>query len=331
MNIRAFSSHLKAQKFIMSIDQGTTSTRALLIPANSSKDSVQGLHVVASHQEELTQYTEKPGWVSHNPVEIYKTVLKCIEGVMQKNGITKDQIECVGITNQRETTVAWDKVTGKPIQNAVVWLDKRTESTVEDLLLQADNDQFKYSKTTGLPISTYFSGVKMKWFMSDKNDNQKDILKAISDDRLYFGTVDSWLIYCLTGKHKFVTDATNASRTMLMNISTLEWDSNMLDTFNIPRSSLPKIIKESSSDFGIIAEEVLRGVPITGVMGDQQSACLGHVLREGEVKCTYGTGCFILCNSGENLVYSKNGLLSTVLWKLSKEQNVTYGLEGAVE
>jgi glycerol kinase len=229
----------------------------------------------------------------------------------------------LGITNQRETTVAWDRDTGKPLYDAVVWLDKRNQDIVEQLI----KDINAYRRITGLPIATYFSATKMKWMLQ----NIKQIKEAETKGKLWFGTIDSWLVHRLTGGKKYITEATNASRTMLMNLKTLKWDKRMMDIFEIKEECLPKIVKESASRFGSISESVLSGVPITGILGDQQSACLGHTLLEGEVKSTYGTGCFILMNWGNKPVYSKNGLLSTVLYKLDKKLPTQYALEGAVE
>ncbi|CAF1188586.1 unnamed protein product, partial [Didymodactylos carnosus] len=269
------------------------------------------LELVTYHQETLSSISPKPGWVEQDPIEILET--------------TKLSI---GVTNQRETTILWDKNSGKPLHNALVWLDARTQETVDFLLEQSGKDKDCLQDACGLPISTYFSALKIRWLI----DNVPNVQKAIEQKRCLFGTVDTWLLWNLIlndHEHVHVTDVTNASRTMLMNIRKLTWDSYLCNWFGIPEHILPTI-KSSSGIFGYISEGALKGIPISAVLGDQQAALVGQKCwTKGSAKSTYGTGCFILYNTGEDIAYSRNGLLTTVAYKWNDEDPV-YALEGSI-
>ena len=267
-------------------------------------------------------------------MEIYNNVLWCLNQVVEKNGLAEPgKVKAIGITNQRETTVAFDRTTGKPLNNAIVWLDKRTDVIVHEMNEKySKEEQEKLRERCGLPINTYFSAVKMRWLLQNAQAVKDMAASDGGDSKLVFGTIDTWLIAKLTGLKNIVTDSSNASRTMLMNLHTLEWCDENLTMFGIKKCWLPEIKKSSSDNFGVIAESEcsgLKGVGITGVLGDQQAACLGHLLRKGQVKTTYGTGCFILQNVGEKPVLSKNGLLGTVCYRIGDKTQ--YALEGAVE
>jgi len=297
-------------KYFGSIDQGTTSSRFLVFDENGK--------IISQHQQELKQYLPNEVSVEHNPTEIWESVVNCIKEV-NKN-IPIKQLSSIGITNQRETTLAWIKSTGEPLHNALVWQDTRTQDICDELkLINELSDEFS---KTGLPIATYFSLSKILWLL--RNVEQVQIAKSNND--LCFGTIDSWLLYKLTGNH--VTDVTNASRTLLMDLKTLNWIDKLLDTLDIPKDSLATI-KPSMCNFGT-NEKILKNVPITAVLGDQQASLFGHnCISSGDVKNTYGTGCFALTNTGTEIVQSSNGLLSTVAYQKEGDEP-QYALEGSV-
>ncbi|CAG9863789.1 unnamed protein product [Phyllotreta striolata] len=313
---------------IGAIDEGTSSARFLLFKAGTTE-------VVASHQEELSQIYPKQGWVEQDPMEILRIVDTCIEKTIDKlisAGGNVSDIVSVGITNQRESTVLWDRNTGKPLYNSIVWLDVRTSSTVDILLNQVPNKtrNKNYLKPLcGLPLSPYFSAVKIKWLQ----DNIPEIKKAMSAGTCMFGTIDSWLIWNLTGGINggvHITDVTNASRTMLMNIDSLKWDPVLINFFDIPTSILPEI-RSSCEVYGSVANGSLKGVKLAGCLGDQQSALVGQqCLNRGQAKATYGTGCFLLYNTGHTRVNSSHGLLTTVAYKFGPNAPAVYALEGSV-
>jgi len=303
------------KKFIISIDQGTTSSRAILF-------NLKGQSVYVS-QLEFTQHFPKNGWVEHNPDEIWKTTLKVLRDVIKKSKKLKGKILTIGITNQRETTILWDKITGKPVYNAIVWQDRRSSEYCKKLIRQK-KETIIYNKT-GLLIDAYFSATKIKWII----DNVPKAKELIKKKRLLFGTVDCFLLWKLTNGADHATDATNASRTMLFNISTNEWDSQILKILKIPREILPTV-KDCSADFGH-TDPSLTGTsyPITGMVGDQQSATIGQCcFEQGSLKSTYGTGAFVLLNTGSKKVYSKNRLLTTIGYRINGK--TTYALEGSI-
>ncbi|EAX05842.1 glycerol kinase 2 [Homo sapiens] len=305
--------------------QGTNSTRFLVFNSKTAE-------LLSHHKVELTQEFPKEGWVEQDPKEILQSVYECIARTCEKLdelNIDISNIKAVGVSNQRETTVIWDKLTGEPLYNAVVWLDLRTQTTVEDLSKKIPgNSNFVKSKT-GLPLSTYFSAVKLRWML----DNVRNVQKAVEEGRALFGTIDSWLIWSLTGGVNggvHCTDVTNASRTMLFNIHSLEWDKELCDFFEIPMDLLPNVFS-SSEIYGLIKTGALEGVPISGCLGDQCAALVGQMcFQEGQAKNTYGTGCFLLCNTGRKCVFSEHGLLTTVAYKLGREKPAYYALEGSV-
>ncbi|KAJ3106207.1 Glycerol kinase [Phlyctochytrium planicorne] len=310
--------------YIGSIDQGTSSTRFIVFDDKGT--------IVSVHQEEFPQIMKHPGWCEHDPMIILETVENCIKNViedMTSRGLDTKCIRGVGITNQRETTVVWDAATGEPVANAVVWLDARTKDTVERILKTTEGGVSALKEKCGLPITTYFSALKLRWLL----DNEAKVQKANDDGKLMFGTIDSWLIYKLTGGPKggvHVTDVTNASRTMLMNISSLQWDPELISFFGVEKVKLPEICS-SSEIYGQFAAGPLLGVPISGCLGDQQAALVGQrCVNPGEVKNTYGTGCFMLFNTGSKPIQSHSGLLTTVAYKLGKDQPVAYALEGSI-
>ena len=303
------------KKFIISIDQGTTSSRAILF-------NLKGQSVYVS-QLEFTQHFPKNGWVEHNPDEIWKTTLKVLRDVIKKSKKLKGKILTIGITNQRETTILWDKTTGKPVYNAIVWQDRRSSEYCKKLIRQK-KETIIYNKT-GLLFDAYFSATKIKWII----DNVPKAKELIKKKRLLFGTVDCFLLWKLTNGADHATDATNASRTMLFNISTNEWDSQILKILKIPREILPTV-KDCSADFGH-TDPSLTGIsyPITGMVGDQQSATIGQCcFEQGSLKSTYGTGAFVLLNTGSKKVYSKNRLLTTIGYRINGK--TTYALEGSI-
>ncbi|MFP4198171.1 MAG: glycerol kinase GlpK [Halanaerobium sp.] len=304
------------EKYILAIDQGTTSSRAIVFNHDGE--------IVASSQREFTQHFPKPGWVEHDPDEIWGTTLAVMADAMGRKDINPSQIAAIGITNQRETTVVWDAETGKPIHNAIVWQDRRTASICDDLKDQGLEEIIK--NKTGLVVDAYFSGTKIKWLL----DNVDGARERAEKGELRFGTIDSWLIWKLTGGKNHVTDYTNASRTMVYNIFDLEWDQEMLDILEIPESMLPEV-KQSSEVYGETADYHFFGqnVPIAGIAGDQQAATFGQVCYEkGTAKNTYGTGCFMLMNTGEKAVKSENGLLTTIAYGV--DGKVNYALEGSI-
>lgn len=308
-------------QYILAIDQGTTSAKTALIDKNLCIS-----HKVSKSQENIYS---RPGYAETDPILLYENVKAlCNESIDYFNSnlkkSDKDSIVGIGITNQRETCLIWDKLTGQPLTNAILWNDSRTADIVESLI-NFNKCRDAYAKITGLPISTYFSAFKFKWMMEN---GSPELLLKLEKNEVCFGTIDTWIIYKLTDGKTFATDTTNASRTMLMNINSCEWDSKMLHTFSINKSWLPSILS-SSDDFGI-SENLKESIPIIGVIGDQQAACLGHGLAENEVKCTYGTGGFLLMSTGSKLIFSNNGLLSTILYR-SKDGVITYALEGAIE
>jgi len=302
------------KKYIIAFDQGTTSTRTIIFDS-------QG-HIKAVSQKELTQHYPNSGWVEHDPNKIYNDQKDTLETVLKDTEIAVKDIAAIGITNQRETTVVWDKETGEPIYNAIVWLDNRTK----DICMKLKNDGLEtyIHKNTGLVIDAYFSGTKLKWIL----DNVKGARQKAEAGKLLFGTIDSWLIYKFTnGKHHY-TDHTNASRTMLYNIKDLNWDENLLNALDIPKSMLPEV-KTSSSYFGSVQYNGI-DIPICGVAGDQQAALFGQGgSAEGIAKNTYGTGCFLLLNNGKDYVASENGLLTTLACSLPNK-HIDYALEGSI-
>lgn len=304
------------KKYVMSIDQGTTSTRAVLIDKEGK--------IAASNQREFTQYFPRSGWVEHNANEIWSSVLSVVAGVMIENNITPAEIDSIGITNQRETAVVWDKNTGLPIYNAIVWQSRQTADICLDLKEQGYETLFR--EKTGLLIDPYFSGTKIKWIL-DNVDGAKE--KADSGD-LLFGTIDSWIIWKFTEGATHVTDYTNASRTLLYNIYDLKWDEELLSILNIPAHMLPEV-KSSSEVYGYTTKSHFFGynIPIAGIAGDQQAALFGQTcFNEGDAKNTYGTGCFLLLNTGEEPTSSSNGLLTTIAVGINGKVN--YALEGSI-
>ncbi len=300
--------------FILAFDQGTTSSRAIVFNRN-------GLPV-ASAQKEFTQIYPKPGWVEHNAEEIWSTQAGVATESMAKAGLMSTDIAAIGITNQRETTVVWDRTTGKPVYNAIVWQDRRTADFCDKL--KSEGHAGTIVQKTGLIIDAYFSATKVRWIL----DNVKDARKLAEDGRLAFGTVDSWLIWNLTQGRLHVTDVSNASRTMLFNIHTLEWDKDLLELFSIPASMLPEV-RSSSYVYGHTSGQFATEIPVAGIAGDQQAALFGQMCTEpGMVKNTYGTGCFMMMNIGNKPIESKSRLLTTVAWKIGNE--TTYALEGSI-
>ena len=305
-------------KYVAAIDQGTTSTRFIVFD--------HGGNVIAVDQKEHGQIFPKPGWVEHDALEIWTRTQGVVEGAMKGRGLQSADIAAIGITNQRETTVLWDKSTGKPIYNAIVWQDTRTDVIINELAKEGGQDRFR--DKTGLPLATYFSGPKMKWIL----DHVPDARQKAEDGKLLFGNIDTWLIWNLTGREAHITDVTNASRTMLMNLSTLDWDDEILHVLDIPRVMLPQI-KSSSEIYGSVGMgscPSLQDVPVSGDLGDQHAALFGQTcFSAGEAKNTYGTGCFMLMNTGEDPVPSKAGLLTTLGYKIG-DQKAIYALEGSI-
>lgn len=305
------------EKYIIALDQGTTSSRAIIFDRDQN--------ILDVCQKEFTQIYPKQGWVEHNPLEIWSSQYGVLQEVMAKANITQEEIAAIGITNQRETTIVWDKNTGEPVYNAIVWQCRRTASIVEEL--KKDEEFVEYVKdNTGLLLDAYFSGTKIKWIL----DNVEGAREKADRGELLFGTVDTWLVWKLTNGKVHVTDYTNASRTMLYNIKDLKWDEKILNKLNIPKSLLPEV-KNSSEVYGYANLGGTGGVrvPIAGMAGDQQCALFGQTcFDEGSVKNTYGTGCFLLMNTGEKMIRSKNGLLTTIA--VGIDGKVQYALEGSV-
>ncbi|XP_078619813.1 glycerol kinase-like isoform X1 [Branchiostoma floridae x Branchiostoma japonicum] len=308
------------------VDQGTSSTRFLIFASNSAE-------LLTYHQTEIHSVLPKEGWVEQDPKEILASVYECIEKAVANTrdlGIDVNDIKAIGITNQRETTVVWDKHTGEPLHNAIVWLDLRTAETVNRLIDSTPRKNKEHLKPLcGLPLATYFSAVKLRWLL----DNSEQVAQAVREGRAMFGTVDSWLLWNLTGGVKggvHVTDVTNASRTMLLNIHTQQWDANLCKFFSVPMTILPEI-RSSSEIYGHMVQGVLKGLPISGCLGDQSAALVGQCcFTRGSAKNTYGTGCFLLYNTGTEPIPSEHGLLTTIAYKLGKDKPTFYALEGSV-
>jgi len=308
---------MSEKKYTGAIDQGTTSTRFILFTKNGEP--------AASHQIEHKQIYPQAGYVEHNPAEIWENTQECIKQTLLKSSIKPEEIAAIGITNQRETTVIWDKNTGIPLYNAIVWQDLRTAGICD--AFAKNGGQYRFQKTTGLPLATYFSGPKIKWLM----DNIPSVAGAVKAGTAVFGTMDTWIIWNLTGIH--ATDVSNASRTMLMNIETLKWDKSMLYQLGVPESVLPKICPSSSATaYGVTKKDGVfkASIPVCGCLGDQQAALFGQACYdEGDAKNTYGTGCFLLLNTGNKPIISSNGLITTAGYLIENEPPV-YALEGSV-
>lgn len=300
-------------KYIVALDQGTTSSRAIIFNADGS--------ILGSAQKEFRQIFPKPGWVEHDPDEIWATQWEVFKKALADHKVAPSQIAAIGITNQRETTVVWDRKTGEPIFNAIVWQDRRTAEICEKL--KADGHEQYIRENTGLVVDAYFSGTKVQWIL----DNVEGARKRAEKGELAFGTIDSWLVWKLTNGKKHVTDYTNASRTLLYNIKKLEWDNTLLKALKVPESLLPEV-KPSSHHFGDLEMDGVK-IPIAGIAGDQQAALFGQACFEpGMAKNTYGTGCFMLMNTGTKMQLSHSGLVSTIAWGL--DGKVTYALEGSI-
>jgi glycerol kinase len=302
-------------KYVLALDQGTTSSRAILFDKNGN--------AIASAQKEFKQYFPKPGWVEHDPMEIWNSQLEVARQVLNENKVSAKDVAAIGITNQRETTVVWNRATGKPIHNAIVWQDRRTASICDKLKKKGLEKDF--AKRTGLVIDAYFSGTKVQWIL----DNVKGARQQAEKGELAFGTVDSWLVWNLTGGKAHITDYSNASRTLLFNIVDLKWDKTLLKALDVPASVLPEV--KNSSELYAESEATLFGgaIPIAGMAGDQQAALFGQAcFAPGMAKNTYGTGCFMLMNTGEKFVQSKKGLLTTIAWGI--DGKVEYALEGSI-
>ncbi len=303
------------KKYVLSIDAGTTSSRAILFDKYGNQCAIA--------QHEFTQFFPKEGWVEHDPIEIWETQLKAIRNVIKLGNIKIEEIDSIGITNQRETTVLWDKKSGKPIFNAIVWQDRRTANICEDLKKNVKDEIFQ--NKTGLILDAYFSGTKIKWILDQDSNHRK---KANNGD-IIFGTIDTWIIWNLTSGKVHVTDTSNASRTLLYNIHKKKWDEELLDILDIPKAILPNVCN-SSEIVGITNKSYLgHEIPIGGIAGDQQAALFGQMcVNPGDVKNTYGTGCFCIMNTGKNPVVSKNKMLTTIAWTIKNE--TTYAIEGSV-
>ncbi len=304
-------------KYIAAIDQGTTSSRCMIFNKSGA--------TIASRQAEHKQIYPRPGWVEHDPVEIIDRTKRCIHEAMQIAGLTAEDIAAIGVTNQRETTVVWNRSSGRPYYNAIVWQDTRTDKICTELAGTRGADRYRH--ITGLPLATYFSGPKIKWLL----DNVPGLREDAEKGEALFGNMDTWVIWNLTGAH--ITDVTNASRTMLMNLATCDWDMEMLATMEIPRAMMPQI--RPSSDPELYGKTDANGpfhgeIAVAGDVGDQQAATVGQVcFASGEAKNTYGTGCFLLMNTGTEIVHSTHGLLTTACYKFGREKTV-YALEGSV-
>lgn len=315
----------KEDVFVGSIDQGTTSTRFIIYD--------QSAQPVGSHQVEFTQFYPEAGWVEHDPMEILESVRVCIEKAIDKataDGHKVDSgLKAIGLTNQRETTLIWSKSTGLPLYHAIVWMDARTSSICRKLEKELPGGRTHFVETCGLPISTYFSALKLLWLL----ENVDAVKKAVEAGDALFGTIDTWLIWNMTGGLNggvHVTDVSNASRTMLMNLKTLDWDKPTLDTLGISAEILPKIVSNAEIIGTVAKGWPISGLPISGCLGDQHAAMLGQACRKGEAKSTYGTGAFILLNTGEEVIESKHGLLTTLAFKLGREAPTNYALEGSI-
>jgi glycerol kinase len=304
-------------KYVAAIDQGTTSTRCMVFD-HAGK-------VISVDQKEHEQIFPQPGWVEHSPTEIWDRTQEVVKGALEKGSLSTSDLAAVGVTNQRETAVVWNRKTGTPVHNAIVWQDTRTDRICDELARDGGQDRFR--EKVGLPLATYFSGPKIKWII----DNVPGVREGAESGDIVFGNIDTWVVWNLTGGPDggvHVTDPTNASRTMLMDLATLEWDDEILDTMGVPRAMLPEI-KSSSIEYAK-AKGVLDGIPVAGILGDQQAAVFGQTcFSVGEAKNTYGTGNFLLLNTGTEPVQSKNGLLTTVGYKIG-DQDAVYCLEGAI-
>ncbi|MDU2066392.1 MAG: glycerol kinase GlpK, partial [Sporomusaceae bacterium] len=304
------------KKYVLALDQGTTSSRAILFDQESN--------IVTVAQKEFTQIFPKPGWVEHDAEEIWSTQLGVASEVIAKVGISPNEIAAIGITNQRETTVVWDKNTGKPVYNAIVWQSRQTAEICDDIKKRGLEPMIR--EKTGLVVDAYFSGTKVKWIL----DHVEGAREKAEKGDLLFGTIDTWLVWKLTAGKTHVTDYSNASRTLMYNIRALKWDKELLDILTVPESMLPQVCP-SSQVYGHTDAKFFYGVevPIAGIAGDQQAALFGQTcFQPGMAKNTYGTGCFMLMNTGSNLYDSKNGLLTTIAWGL--EGKVEYALEGSI-
>ncbi len=302
-------------QYILALDQGTTSSRAVVFDKKGT--------IVSMAQKEFTQIFPRPGWVEHDPSEIWSTQAGVAAEAVSKKGLKSTQLAAIGITNQRETVVVWDKNTGEPVYNAIVWQDKRTADYCDELKKEGKSDIIR--KKTGLVIDSYFSGTKVKWIL----DNVEGARQKADNGNLIMGTIDTWLIWKMSDGALHITDVTNASRTMLFNINTMDWDNELLELMGIPKSMLPNI-KQSSEVYGNTSPNIFATkIPIAGIAGDQQAALFGQMCtKQGMVKNTYGTGCFMLMNIGDKPIVSENNLLTTVAWKINGE--ITYALEGSV-
>jgi glycerol kinase len=300
------------EQYVAAIDQGTASSRCMVFDKTG--------RIVSVGQKEHHQLFPRPGWVEHDAEEIWRNVVDVVAGALDKAQLTVRDLVALGITNQRETTVLWDRVTGQPVHNAINWQDTRTDHLIRDLAGDAGQDRFR--DRCGLPLATYFSGPKIRWLL----DHLPGLQARAEAGEVLFGTMDSWLIWKLTGRH--LTDVTNASRTMLMNLHTLDWDDVLLDAMGVPRAMLPEI--RSSSEVYGEAHGRLEGLPVAAALGDQHAALFGQTcFRRGEAKCTYGTGSFLVMNTGERPVRSSNGLLTTVGYKIG-DRPPSYALEGSI-
>ena len=301
------------KKYVLALDQGTTSSRAILFDRNGK--------IVNISQKEFTQIYPNPGWVEHNPKEIWETQLNAAKEAIRNVNVS--EIASIGITNQRETTILWDKNTGEPVYNAIVWQSRQTADICDNLKESGIESYIK--ENTGLVIDAYFSGTKIKWIL----DNVKGVREKVNRGTILFGTIDTWLIWNLTGGKHHITDYSNASRTMIYNIKSLQWDEKILEALNIPYEILPEV-RQSSEVYGNTIFELFGcEIPISGIAGDQQAALFGQLcFQEGMVKNTYGTGCFMLMNTGEKIVTSHNGLITTIAWGLNGR--VEYALEGSI-
>ena len=303
------------QKYVMALDAGTTSNRAIIFDVDSK--------IIGVAQKEFTQHFPQPGWVEHDAEEIWSSMHEVMREALEQSGLVASDIAAIGITNQRETAVVWDRATGRPIYNAIVWQSRQTADICEDLKRQGLVDEFK--EKTGLVIDAYFSGTKVKWIL----DHVEGARARAEKGELAFGTIDTWLLWKLTGGKEHKTDYSNASRTLMFNIKTLEWDEALLKHLTVPKSLLPEV-RPSSEVYGHTIPSIIgASVPVAGMAGDQQSALFGqNCFTPGEAKNTYGTGCFLLMNTGEELCMSKNGLVTTIAWGL--DGKVEYALEGSI-
>ena len=302
-----------SEKYIIAIDQGTTSSRTVLFNDRAAIENIS--------QMETRQIYPENGWVEQDPEEIYKTQIKTLKNVISDKGISVDKLAAIGITNQRETTIVWNKKTGKPVYNAIVWQDLRTSDYCKRL--QKEGHEKMIKEKTGLVIDSYFSATKIKWIL----DHVKEARELAQKGELLFGTVDTWILWNMTKGEVHATDYSNASRTMIFNINTLQWDEELLELFDIPLAMLPEV-KESGTHFGDYEFDGKK-IPVTGIAGDQQAALFGQAcFKKGETKNTYGTGCFLLMNTGKKPQFSDNGMLTTIAWGLNGK--VYYALEGSV-